>query len=190
MSESAKNIVNIVLFEPEIPQNTGNIMRTCVACGATLHIIGPVGFDIDNPEFRRASTNHITWAEYTLYKSWQDFAEKNDGEYFFMTRYGKVPPSDIDFRATSEKANIYLIFGKESTGIPGEILRANLDRCFRIPMNPDCRCLNVSNACAIAVYEVLRQLGYPGLSFTEAQKGEDFLEENYSYDETLRRKKK
>jgi tRNA (cytidine/uridine-2'-O-)-methyltransferase len=107
-----------------------------------------------------------------------------------MTRYGKVPPSDIDFKEASKNSNIYLIFGKESTGIPGEILRANLDRCFRIPMNADCRCLNLSNACAVAIYEVLRQLGYPGLSFKEEQKGEDFLEQNYSYDETLRRKQK
>ena len=112
MSE-ASNIVNVVLFEPEIPQNTGNIMRTCVATGAVLHIIGPVGFDIDNPEFRRASTNHITWAEYTLYDSWQDFTEKNDGEYFFMTRYGKVPPSDIDFKAASE--NIVFLSNRKLT---------------------------------------------------------------------------
>ena len=188
MTGSGNSIVNVVLFEPEIPQNTGNIMRTCVAAGAALHIIGPVGFDIDNPEFRRASTNHITWAEYTLYDSWKDFANKNEGEYYFMTRYGKVPPSDIDFKSASENSNIYLIFGKESTGIPGEILRANLERCFRIPMNADCRCLNLSNACAVAIYEVLRQLGYPGLSFTEEQKGEDFLEMNYSYDETLRKR--
>ena len=190
MNCSGNNMINVVLFEPEIPQNTGNIMRTCVATGATLHIIGPVGFDINNPEFRRASTNHITWAEYTLYESWKDFTDKNDGEFFFMTRYGKVPPSDIDFKEASKNSNIYLIFGKESTGIPGEILRANLDRCFRIPMNADCRCLNLSNACAVAIYEVLRQLGYPGLSFKEEQKGEDFLEQNYSYDETLRKKQK
>lgn len=189
MNGSADELINVVLFEPEIPQNTGNIMRTCVAAGVTLHIIGPVGFDINNPEFRRASTNHITWAEYTLYDSWQDFTAKNDGEYFFMTRYGKVPPSDIDFKKASESSKIYLIFGKESTGIPGEILRANLDRCFRIPMNADCRCLNLSNACAIAIYVALRQLGYPGLSFKEEQKGEDFIEENYSYDETLRKKR-
>lgn len=189
MDHTADELINVVLFEPEIPQNTGNIMRTCVAAGVTLHIIGPVGFDIDNPEFRRASTNHITWAEYTLYDSWQDFAEKNEGEYFFMTRYGKVPPSDIDFKKASESSKIYLIFGKESTGIPGEILRANLDRCFRIPMSAECRCLNLSNACAIAIYEALRQLDYPGLSFKEEQKGEDFLEQNYSYDATLRRKK-
>lgn len=190
MDVTENNIINVVLFEPEIPQNTGNIMRTCVATGALLHIIGPVGFDIDNPEFRRASTNHITWAEYQLYDSWKDFEEKNDGEYYFMTRYGKVPPSDIDFVKAGRNFKIYLIFGKESTGIPGEILRANLDRCFRIPMHADCRCLNLSNACAVAIYEVLRQLGYPGLSFREEQKGEDFLEQNYSYDETLRRKHK
>jgi len=189
MNCSDRNAVNVVLFEPEIPQNTGNIMRTCVAAGADLHIIGPVGFDIANPEFRRASTNHITWAEYTFYDSWKDFCDKNEGEYYFMTRYGKVPPSDIDFRNAAKGSPVYLIFGKESTGIPGEILRANLDRCFRIPMNADCRCLNLSNACAIAVYEVLRQLGYPGLSFKEEQKGEDFLEQNYSYDETLRKRR-
>jgi tRNA (cytidine/uridine-2'-O-)-methyltransferase len=175
MNESGKNIVNVVLFEPEIPQNTGNIMRTCVATGAVLHIIGPVGFDIDNPEFRRASTNHITWAEYTLYDSWQDFADKNDGEYFFMTRYGKVPPSDIDFKAASENANIYLIFGKESTGIDKTILRNNLDRCMRIPMKADARSLNLSNCVALVLYQVLDQLGFPGLSLTEVIKGEDFL---------------
>lgn len=190
MNKSEPSVINVVLFEPEIPQNTGNIMRTCVAAGAKLHIIGPVGFDIDNPEFRRASTNHITWAEYTLYGSWKEFAEKNAGEYYFMTRYGKIPPSDIDFREAAERSDIYLIFGKESTGIPGEILRANLDRCFRIPMNADCRCLNLSNACAIAIYEALRQLGYPNLSFKEEQKGEDYIELNYSYDETLRKKHK
>ena len=185
MSNSGNDIVNVVLFEPEIPQNTGNIMRTCVAAGATLHIIGPVGFDIDNPEFRRASTNHITWADYTLYSSWQDFAEKNEGEYFFMTRYGKVPPSDIDFKQASASGKIYLIFGKESTGIPPEILRSNMDRCFRIPMTAECRCLNLSNAAAVVIYEVMRQTGYPGLSAEEVQKGADFLE-GYSYDETLK----
>ena len=101
-----------------------------------------------------------------------------------MTRYGKVPPSDIDFKAVPEDRNIYLIFGKESTGIPKEILKDHLDRCFRIPMAEECRSLNLSNAAAIAIYECLRQLGYPGLSFTEVQKGEDYLE---SYDATLGR---
>ena len=196
MDVTENNIINVVLFEPEIPQNTGNIMRTCVATGALLHIIGPVGFDIDNPEFRRASTNHITWADYTLYDSYEDFWSRNEGEYFFMTRYGKKPPSSIDFALASHPAGsdtgsdgqppvpLYLIFGRESTGIPYDILKDNLERCFRIPMAPECRSLNLSNAAAIAIYECVSQLGYPDLSLTEVQKGEDFLE---SYDATLGR---
>ena len=179
---SMESKINVVLFEPEIPQNTGNIMRTCVAANCELHIIKPLGFDIDNPKFKRATTNHITWADYVLYESFDDFASKNPGEYYFMTRYGKVPPSDIDFKAA--EGPIYLIFGKESTGVPYDILKAHIDRCFRIPMAGDCRSLNLSNAAAIAIYECERQLGYPGLSLTEVQKGEDFLE---SYDATLGR---
>lgn len=174
--------LNVVLFEPEIPQNAGNIMRTCVAAGFGLHLIKPLGFDIDNPKFRRSTTNHITWAEYEQYENYEDFKSRNDGEYYFMTRYGKVPPSDIDFRSVDPGRNIYLIFGKESTGIPKDILKDNIDRCFRIPMTGECRSLNLSNAAAIAIYECLRQLGYPDLSFTEVQNGEDYLE---SYDATL-----
>ena len=173
-------MVHVVLFEPEIPQNCGNIMRTCVAAGCALHIIGPCGFDLDNPKFRRATTNHITWADYTLYDSYDDFAARNKGQYYFMTRYGKIPPSAVDFKAASSAGeDIYLIFGKESTGVPYDILRSHLDRCFRIPMAGECRSLNLSNAAAIAIYEVMRQLDYLGLSMTEVQKGEDFLE---SYD--------
>lgn len=175
--------MHIVLFEPEIPQNTGNIMRSCVAFNAKLHIIKPLGFDIENPKFRRFTTNHITWAEYTLYENWEDFASRNEGEYFFLTRYGKVPPSDINFTEVSDK-EIYLIFGKESTGVPYDILKEHIDRCFRIPMAGECRSLNLSNAAAIAMFECARQLGFPGLSLTEVQKGEDFLE---SYDATLGR---
>ncbi len=157
-------------------------MRTCVAAGFELHLIKPLGFDIDNPKFKRSTTNHITWADYELYEDYADFVAKNPGEYYFMTRYGKVPPSDIDFKAIPSERNIYLIFGKESTGIPKEILKDNLDRCFRIPMTGECRSLNLSNAAAIAIYECLRQLDYPNLSFTEVQNGEDYLE---SYDATI-----
>ncbi|HAW15656.1 MAG TPA: RNA methyltransferase [Clostridiales bacterium] len=173
--------MNVVLFEPEIPQNTGNIMRSCVAFNAKLHIIKPLGFDIENPKFKRFTTNHITWADYTLYENWEDFTGKNQGDFFFLTRYGKVPPSEIDFKTSD---NVYLIFGKESTGIPYDILKENLNRCFRIPMAGECRSLNLSNAAAIAMYECQRQRGYEGLSLTEVQKGEDFLE---SYDATLGR---
>lgn len=178
--------VNVVLYEPEIPQNTGNIMRTCVAFDCGLHIIKPIGFDIDSPVFRRSTTNHITWADYELYDSYEDFLTRAEaGEYFFMTRYGKKAPSDISFDAIPGDKKIYLIFGKESTGIPPEILRANMERCFRIPMTAECRCLNLSNAAAVVIYEVMRQTGYPGLSTEEVQKGADFLE-GYSYDETLK----
>ena len=104
-----------------------------------------------------------------------------------MTRYGRKAPSDIDFAGIPGDKKIYLFFGKESTGIPEEILRANLERCFRIPMTKDCRCLNLSNAAAIVIYEAMRQLGYPGLATEEVQKGADHLEE-YSYDATLRLK--
>ncbi|MBR6880317.1 MAG: tRNA (cytidine(34)-2'-O)-methyltransferase [Clostridiales bacterium] len=191
-----KRSLNVVLYEPEIPQNTGNIMRTCVAFGCALHLIKPLGFDIENPKFRRSTTNHITWADYTLYDSYEDFRSRNEGEYFFMTRYGKKPPSSIDFALASHPAGsdtgsdgqppvpLYLIFGRESTGIPYDILKDNLERCFRIPMAPECRSLNLSNAAAIAIYECVSQLGYPDLSLTEVQKGEDFLE---SYDATLGR---
>ena len=182
--------VNVVLFEPEIPQNTGNIMRTCVAANCALHIIGPTGFDLEDPRFRRATTNHITWADYVLYKDFMDFKSRcNDGAFFFMTRYGKSAPSDIDFTKVPQDQKIYLVFGKESTGIPGEILRANMESCFRIPMTADCRCLNLSNSAAIVIYEVMRQLGYPGLASAEIQKGSDYMEENYSYDATLRFKR-
>lgn len=186
--------INVVLFEPEIAPNTGNIMRTCVAAGCKLHIIKPLGFDIESKEIRRSTTNHITFADYTLYENYEDFVSKNDGEFFFMTRYGKVPPSDIKFGEIPSDRKIYLIFGKESTGIRTDILRENLDRCFRIPMTADCRCLNLSNSAAIVIYECLRQLGYPGLSFTEVQKGENFLENEVenkeSYDEAIIRRKK
>ena len=175
--------VNVVLFEPEIPQNTGNIMRTCVATGCSLHLIGPLGFDINNKKFKRATTNHITWAEYEYYESFSEFEQKNKGAYFFMTRYGKKPHSSIDFAAVPSDTDIYLIFGKESTGVPYDILKAHLDNCFRIPKHKDCRSLNLSNAAAIAIYECMRQLDYPDLSLTEVQKGEDFLE---SYDEALK----
>lgn len=176
--------VNVVLFEPEIPQNTGNIMRTCVATNCNLHIIKPLGFDIENSKFNRFSTNHITWADYTLYENYEDFLSRNEGEFFYLTRYGKKPHSAFDYKAIPEDRKIYLVLGKESTGIPYEILKDNLDKCFRIPMDKDCRCLNISNAAAIAIYECMRQLDYPDLSFTEVQKGEDFLE---SYDAMLGR---
>lgn len=167
-------MINVVLFEPEIPENTGNIMRTCAATGARLHLIRPLGFALSEGVIKRSAVNYIDKVNYTLYDDFEDFISKNKGEYYFFTRYGKKPHSEFNFSDKSK--NIYLIFGKESTGIPKEILRNYLDRCLRIPCSDNVRCLNVSNCVAIAVYEVLRQQDYLDLFRKEPFKGEDFLE--------------
>lgn len=167
-------MINIVLFEPEIPQNTGNIMRTCVATNSYLHLIKPLGFKLDDAHMKRSAVNYIDNLHYTVYKNWEDFKSKNIGTYYYLTRYGKKPHTSFDYSDSSE--NIYLIFGKESTGIPKNILKQELDHCMRIPMTDKVRALNVSNAVAIMVYEVLRQQNYNNLLRTEPFKGEDYLE--------------
>ena len=110
-------MINIVLYEPEIPQNTGNIMRTCVGMGARLHLIEPLGFKLDTKYIKRSGVNYIDKCEYFVYKNWDDFISKNKGEFFFITRYGKHSPDEFNMKLD----NIYLIFGKESTGIPKKI---------------------------------------------------------------------
>ena len=169
-------MINIVLFEPEIPENTGNIMRTCAATGAKLHLIRPLGFRMDISAIKRSGVNYIDKVEYTLYDDYEDFCSKNIGEYYYMTRYGKKAHSEFDY--TDKSKNIYLIFGKESTGIPKEILRNNLDRCIRIPSTDNVRSLNLSNCVAIVLYEVLRQQDYLDLCRCEPFKGEDWLLED------------
>jgi len=167
-------MIHVVLFEPEIPQNTGNIMRTCVATGAMLHLIEPLGFKLDEQKVRRSGLDYRLDLFVRTYPDYSAFERENKGTYLFITRYGKQAPSAYDF-ATVE-GDIYLVFGKESTGIPKDILRPNQDRCLRLPMIPSARSLNLSNTVAIVVYEVLRQLGYPGLSGVEVLKGEDWLD--------------
>lgn len=167
-------MINIVLYEPEIPGNTGNIMRTCAGTGAMLHLIEPLGFKLDEKSIKRSGVNYIDKVKYKVYKNWEDFLKSNDGEFYFLTRYGKKPHTTFDYSDTSK--NIYLCFGKESTGIPKDILKNNLDRCLRIPTNANVRSLNLSNCVAIVLYEVLRQQDYPNLLRTEPFKGEDWLE--------------
>ena len=169
-------MINIVLYEPEIPGNTGNIMRTCVATGAKLHLIEPLGFQITDKTIKRSGVNYIDKLDYTTYIDFDDFISKNKGEFYFFTRYGKVPQSNFDY--SNDTKNIYLIFGKESTGIPKSILKNHLDKCIRIPTTENVRALNLSNCVAIAVYEVLRQQNYKGLLTTEPHKGEDWLIED------------
>lgn len=167
-------MINICLFEPEIPTNTGNIMRTCVATNVKLHLIEPLGFKMDEASIRRSGVNYIDKLEYYIYSDFDDFKSKNKGEYYFFTRYGHKPHSSFDYSDKLE--DIYLIFGKESTGIPKEILRTDLDRCMRIPMTDNVRSLNLSNCVAVVLYEVLRQQNYDGLLFEEPHKDKNFIE--------------
>lgn len=166
-------MINIVLYEPEIPGNTGNIMRTCVATGTKLHLIEPLGFKLDESSIKRSGVNYIDKLEYKVYKNWEEFKENNHGTYYFFTRYGHKPHSSFDYSNKDEE--IYLIFGKESTGIPKEILRTDLDRCMRIPMTDNVRSLNLSNCAAIVLFEVLRQQDYRDLLRDEPHKDKDFI---------------
>lgn len=169
-------MINIVLYEPEIPQNTGNIMRTCAGTYAKLHLIGPLGFRLDEKSLKRSGVNYIENCDYTVYDDYEDFLEKNSqGEFYYLTRYGKKTHSEFDF--SDKDKNIYLVFGKESTGIPKEILSKHLDRCLRIPTNDNIRALNLSNCVALVLFEALRQQEYPNLSRVEPFKGENYLEE-------------
>ena len=168
-------MINIVLYEPEIPQNTGNIMRTCAGTYTKLHLIKPLGFSLDDRYLKRSGVNYIEHCDYTVYENYEEFLEKNkDGEFYYLTRYGKKTHSDFDF--SNKEKDIYLVFGKDSTGIPKEILVNHLDRCLRIPTNSNIRALNLSNCVALVLFEVLRQQDYPNLSKVEIIKGEDFLE--------------
>jgi tRNA (cytidine/uridine-2'-O-)-methyltransferase len=168
-------MINVVLYEPEIPQNTGNIMRTCVATNSKLHLIKPLGFKLDDSHMKRSAVNYLENLNYEVYENFEDFKSKNKGTYYYLTRYGKKPHTSFDYSNKDE--NIYLIFGKESTGIPKEILSKDLEHCMRIPMTDKVRALNVSNSVAIMLYEVLRQQEFRNLLRTEPFKGEDYLEE-------------
>lgn len=167
-------MINIVLYEPEIPGNTGNIMRTCAATGTKLHLIKPLGFSLDEKYIKRSGANYIDNCDYTVYENWNEFKEKNIGTFYYLTRYGKKPHTSFDY--SNNKENIYLVFGKESSGIPLEILKNDLEHCLRIPMNKNVRALNLSNCAAIMVYEVLRQQNYNNLLKSEPFKGKDYIE--------------
>ena len=166
-------MINVVLYEPEIPGNTGNIMRTCVATNTKLHLIKPLGFSLDESYIKRSGANYIHNCNYTVYENWDDFKSKNNGTFYYLTRYGKKPHTSFDYSNKNE--NIYLVFGKESSGIPLDILKNDLEHCLRIPMTDKVRALNLSNCAAIMVYEVLRQQNYNDLFRVEPFKGEDYI---------------
>ncbi len=152
-------MLNIVLVEPEIPQNCGNIARTCAATGCRLHLIRPLGFDISEKAVRRAGLDYWKDVEVFDYENLDDFFSKNDVKQMWCLST-KAPMSYTDAAYTQD---CYLFFGKETKGLPEDFLDAHYDHCVRIPMLPDTRSLNLSNAVAITVYEALRQLQFPGL---------------------------
>ena len=168
-------MINIVLFEPEIPQNTGNIMRTCVATHTKLHLIKPLGFSLDEKYIKRSGVNYIQYCDYTVYENIDEFFAKNKGTYYFLTRYGHKPHTSFDYSNPLE--NIYFFFGKESTGIPPKILKPYIDKCMRIPMTDKVRALNLSNTVAIVLYEALRQQNYLDLLRDEPHKSKTFIED-------------
>ena len=151
--------INIVLCEPEIPQNTGNIARTCAATGASLHLIRPLGFEIDNAKLKRAGLDYWDKLDITFYDGLDDFYSKHPDitVYYFSTK-AKHKYSDINY-----PSDTWIMFGKETKGLPEELLYANPETCVRIPMRDHLRSLNLSNSVAIAVYEILRQRNFEGM---------------------------
>ena len=152
-------MLNIVLHEPEMPANTGNIGRTCVAAGARLHLIEPLGFILNDKMVKRAGMDYWDKLDVTRYVSYEDFLEKNPGAKIYMaTTKSKQTYADVHY-----EEDCYIMFGKESAGIPEELLLANRENCIRIPMLHNIRSLNLSNSVAIVLYEALRQNGFLNL---------------------------
>ena len=163
--------LNIVLVEPQIPQNTGNISRTCAVTGARLHLVEPLGFTVTDKHLKRAGLDYWDKLDLTYYTNWEDFCNKNpEGERYFFTTKGRHIHSDVSYQ-TDKPVNSYgrfwnmcLVFGREDKGLNESLLVQHPDTCVRIPMRNTLRSLNLSNSVAIAAYEVLRQWEYPELS--------------------------
>ena len=150
--------LNIVMVEPEIAGNTGNVARTCAATGARLHLVRPFGFEIDDKKLKRAGLDYWDLLDITYYDNLEDFFAKNEGAFFYFTTKALHTHTEVEY-----PDNCYIVFGKETKGLPEELLLKNPESCVRIPMVSDARSLNLSNAVAIGTYEVLRQWNYPEL---------------------------
>ena len=171
-------MINVVLFQPEIPNNTGNIIRICSATNAKLHIIKPIAFDLSPKYLKRAAAGRLLEdIKHEIHESYQKFDKKyNNKKVYFITRYGLKNFSDVSFKKEiDQNQEIWLMFGRESTGIPKEIMQKSLETCLRIPMVPSERSLNLANTVMLLVYEIHRQTGYKGLSKYEVQKGKNFI---------------
>ena len=150
--------LHIVLIQPQIPQNTGNIARTCASTNAVLHLVGPMGFEIDDKKLKRAGLDYWHFLDIRNYKDTQEFFEKNSGPFYYFTTKGRHRYSDVKY-----PNGAYLVFGREDAGLDEALLYQNEQSCVRLPMQGDARSLNLSNTVAIAAYEVLRQWDFPKL---------------------------
>ncbi|MET1177246.1 tRNA (uridine(34)/cytosine(34)/5-carboxymethylaminomethyluridine(34)-2'-O)-methyltransferase TrmL [Peribacillus simplex] len=151
--------IHVVLYQPQIPANTGNIARTCAGTDTSLHLIRPLGFSTDDKQLKRAGLDYWENVKIHYYDSLEEFYERNaGGEFYYLTKFGEQPHSSFDY--SDQDSEIYFIFGRETTGLPKELIKENMDRCLRIPMTDKVRSLNLSNTAAILVYEALRQQNY------------------------------
>lgn len=150
--------LNIVLVEPQIPQNTGNIARTCAATGARLHLVGPMGFTVDDRKLKRAGLDYWHLLDITYYEGLDDFFARNSGPFYYFTTKAKNCYTDVAY-----PDGAYLVFGREDAGLPESLLVKNPASCVRLPMRGEARSLNLSNTVAVGVYEALRQWDFPAL---------------------------
>nr|WP_309099107.1 tRNA (uridine(34)/cytosine(34)/5-carboxymethylaminomethyluridine(34)-2'-O)-methyltransferase TrmL [Fredinandcohnia onubensis] len=155
--------LHVVLYQPEIPANTGNIARTCAATGTTLHLIRPMGFSTEDKMLKRAGLDYWEFVQIHYYDSLEELFEKyQDGEFYLITKFGQKTYSSFDY--SDLQKDHFFVFGKETTGLPKELIEKNMERALRLPMTENVRSLNLSNTAAILVYEALRQQNYPGLT--------------------------
>ncbi|WHX67883.1 tRNA (uridine(34)/cytosine(34)/5-carboxymethylaminomethyluridine(34)-2'-O)-methyltransferase TrmL [Peribacillus frigoritolerans] len=151
--------IHVVLYQPQIPANTGNIARTCAGTDTSLHLIRPLGFSTDDKQLKRAGLDYWENVKIHYYDSLEEFFERNSGgEFYYLTKFGEQPHSSFDY--SDQESEIFFIFGRETTGLPKDLIQENMDRCLRIPMTDKVRSLNLSNTAAILVYEALRQQNY------------------------------
>ena len=150
--------LNIVLVDPQIPQNTGNIARTCAATGARLHLVGPMGFTVDDRKLKRAGLDYWHLLDITYYEGLDDFFARNSGPFYYFTTKAKNRYTDVVY-----PDGAYLVFGREDAGLPESLLVKNPASCVRLPMRGEARSLNLSNTVAVGVYEALRQWDFPAL---------------------------
>lgn len=155
--------LHIVLYQPEIPANTGNIARTCAATDTKLHLIRPLGFSTDDKMLRRAGLDYWKFVNVIYYDHIDEFFKKNkQGQFFYLTKFGEKPHTSFDY--SEQEEDYYFVFGRETNGLPKEIIEQNKEHCLRIPMNEHVRALNLSNTAAILIYEALRQQNFPNVN--------------------------